>query len=107
MGEGDRAWRLTRHWTDWTADEVAVVVAEYFLVLAQERADTPYVKAEHWRRVVEQTGGSNVQSSSSSSSRTCPRCSTSSAFHRSGAKVPELLTFVETGQAADPSVLSC
>jgi hypothetical protein len=53
LGEGNRAWRLTRH--SWTADEVAVVVAEYFLVLPQERAGEPYVKAEHWRRVVEQT----------------------------------------------------
>jgi hypothetical protein len=40
----------------WTAHENAIVVAEYFFMLAQERAGRPYVKADHWRRVMEQTG---------------------------------------------------
>jgi uncharacterized protein DUF3883 len=46
----------TKHGTDWRADEVAVAVAEYFLMLAHERAGRSYIKAEHWRRVMEQTG---------------------------------------------------
>jgi len=45
-----------RYGTDWTADEIAVCVAEYFLMLAQEQAGRPYVKADHWRRVMGQTG---------------------------------------------------
>ena len=42
--------------TDWTADEVALVVAEYFLMLANEQAGRPYIKAEHRRQVMEETG---------------------------------------------------
>jgi hypothetical protein len=47
-----------RYGTDWTTDEVAIAVAEYFFMLANEWAGRDYVKAEHRRRVEEQTGRS-------------------------------------------------
>jgi len=45
-----------KHGADWATDEIAICVAEYFLMLAQEQAGRPYVKADHWRRVMERTG---------------------------------------------------
>lgn len=41
----------SKYGTDWTADEIAIVLAEYFLMLADERNGRPYRKSEHRRRV--------------------------------------------------------
>jgi Domain of unknown function (DUF3883) len=38
--------------TDWTADEVAVLVGSYFLMLAEERAGRDYNKSEYRRSVI-------------------------------------------------------
>ena len=40
-----------KYGTDWSPDEIAVVVAEYFLMLADEHNGRPYRKSEHRRRV--------------------------------------------------------
>lgn len=42
--------------TDWTADEVAVLVGSYFLMLAEERAGREYNKSEYRRGVIAATG---------------------------------------------------
>ncbi|MET4370804.1 hypothetical protein ABIA99_003498 [Bradyrhizobium sp. LB12.1] len=42
--------------TDWTADEVAVLVGSYFLMLAEERAGRDYNKSEYRRGVISKTG---------------------------------------------------
>jgi uncharacterized protein DUF3883 len=42
--------------TDWTADEVAVLVRSYFLMLAQERAGRDYNKSEYRRNVIAAIG---------------------------------------------------
>jgi hypothetical protein len=42
--------------TDWTADEVAVLVGSYFLMLAEERADREYNKSEYRRSVIAAIG---------------------------------------------------
>lgn len=46
----------TKHGSFWSDDEIAIVVAEYFLMLAAEISGRPYVKAEHRRRVMQHTG---------------------------------------------------
>jgi hypothetical protein len=38
--------------TDWTADEIAVLVGSYFLMLAEERAGRPYNKSAYRRDVI-------------------------------------------------------
>lgn len=42
--------------TDWTADEIAVLVGSYFLMLAEERAYRAYNKSEYRRGVIAATG---------------------------------------------------
>ena len=42
--------------TDWTADEVAVLVGSYFLMLAEERAGREYNKSEYRRGVITAIG---------------------------------------------------
>ena len=42
--------------TDWTADEVGVLVGSYFLMLAQERAGRDYNKSEYRRNVIAAIG---------------------------------------------------
>jgi Domain of unknown function (DUF3883) len=42
--------------TDWTADEVAVLVGSYFLMLAEERAGRDYNKSEYRRSVIAAIG---------------------------------------------------
>ncbi|MHC2280409.1 hypothetical protein ACVME8_007052 [Bradyrhizobium diazoefficiens] len=42
--------------TDWTADEVAVLVGSYFLMLAEERAGREYNKSEYRRGVIAAIG---------------------------------------------------
>jgi hypothetical protein len=42
--------------TDWTADEVAVLVGSYFLMLAEERAGRDYNKSEYRRGVIAAIG---------------------------------------------------
>jgi Domain of unknown function (DUF3883) len=42
--------------TDWTADEVAVLVGSYFLMLAEERAGRDYNKSEYRRNVIAAIG---------------------------------------------------
>lgn len=44
--------------TDWTADQVVVVVANYFLMLGQERAGAKLNKADLYRRVAREVGRS-------------------------------------------------
>ena len=44
--------------TDWTADQVAVVVANYFLILAQQRAGAKLNKADLYRRLSPEVGRS-------------------------------------------------
>jgi hypothetical protein len=44
--------------TDWTADEVAVLLGDYFLMLADELAGRLYSKAEHFRGVMALIGRS-------------------------------------------------
>jgi hypothetical protein len=41
---------------DWTADEVAVLVGSYFLMLAEERAGREYNKSEYRRSVIAAIG---------------------------------------------------
>ena len=43
---------------DWTDDENDLLVADYFAMLDEEMAGRPYVKAEHRRAIVAQTGRS-------------------------------------------------
>jgi hypothetical protein len=45
--------------SDWSDDELDVVVADYFAMLAEELVGRPYVKAHHRAVVVEQTGRSH------------------------------------------------
>lgn len=45
--------------TDWTDDELDIVVADYLAMLTKELAGHSYVKAHHRAVVVEQTGRSN------------------------------------------------
>jgi hypothetical protein len=42
--------------TDWTADEIAVLVGSYFLMLAEERAGRDYNKSEYRHGVITATG---------------------------------------------------
>lgn len=42
--------------TDWTADEIAVLVGSYFLMLAEERAGREYNKSEYRRGVIAAIG---------------------------------------------------
>jgi Domain of unknown function (DUF3883) len=42
--------------TDWTADEVAVLVGSYFVMLAEERAGRDYNKSEYRRSVIAAIG---------------------------------------------------
>jgi hypothetical protein len=42
--------------TDWTADEVAVLLGSYFLMLADELAGRPYSKKEHFLGVMKLIG---------------------------------------------------
>ncbi len=44
--------------SDWTTDQVAVVVANYFLMLERERRGEPIVKAELYRRLASEVGRS-------------------------------------------------
>jgi uncharacterized protein DUF3883 len=44
--------------TDWTADELDAIVADYFVMLGDELARRPYVKAYHNAALVAQTGRS-------------------------------------------------
>jgi hypothetical protein len=44
--------------TDWTADELDAIVADYFVMLGDEIARRPYVKAYHNAALVAQTGRS-------------------------------------------------
>jgi hypothetical protein len=46
----------SRDGTDWTADEVAVLVGSYFLMLAEERAGRHYNKSEYRRGVIAAIG---------------------------------------------------
>jgi hypothetical protein len=41
---------------DWTDDELDLIVADYFAMLAAEQAGIPYVKSQHRARVVAQIG---------------------------------------------------
>jgi hypothetical protein len=45
-----------REGTDWTADEIAVLVGSYFLMLAEERAGRPYNKSAYRRDVIAAIG---------------------------------------------------
>ena len=47
---------LSKEGTDWTADEVAVLVGSYFLMLAEERAGPDYNKSEYRRSVIAAIG---------------------------------------------------
>jgi hypothetical protein len=47
---------LSKEGTDWTADEVAVLVGSYFLMLAEERAGRDYNKSEYRRGVIAAIG---------------------------------------------------
>jgi hypothetical protein len=47
---------LSKEGTDWTADEVAVLVGSYFLMLAEERAGHDYNKSEYRRSVIAAIG---------------------------------------------------
>jgi Domain of unknown function (DUF3883) len=47
-----------REGADWSADEVAILLADYFLMLADELAGRPYSKAEHFRGVMSMIGRS-------------------------------------------------
>jgi hypothetical protein len=49
---------MDRGGVDWTADEVAVLLGDYFLMLADELAGRPYSKTEHFRRVMTLIGRS-------------------------------------------------
>jgi hypothetical protein len=51
-GEGGN----TNSGSDWTADEIAVLVGSYFLMLAEERAGRPYNKSAYRRDVIEVIG---------------------------------------------------
>jgi hypothetical protein len=51
-GEGGN----TNSGTDWTADEIVVLVGSYFLMLAEERAGRPYNKSAYRRDVIEVIG---------------------------------------------------
>ncbi len=42
--------------TDWSDTENDLLVADYFVMLGQEVAGAPYVKAAHRRLIIEQTG---------------------------------------------------
>ena len=42
--------------TDWGADELDAIVADYFAMLAAERAAASYVKAHHSRALMENIG---------------------------------------------------
>jgi hypothetical protein len=46
----------TKEGTDWTADEVALLVGSYFLMLAEERAGRDYNKSEYRRSVIAAIG---------------------------------------------------
>jgi hypothetical protein len=52
VGEGGN----TNSGSDWTADEIAVLVGSYFLMLAEERAGRPYNKSAYRRDVIEVIG---------------------------------------------------
>jgi hypothetical protein len=52
---GHRRYR-SEQGTDWTADEVAVLVGSYFLMLAEERAGRTYNKSEYRRGVIAAIG---------------------------------------------------
>jgi hypothetical protein len=42
--------------TDWTDEELDLIVADHFAMLASEQAGRPYVKAHHARAIMERTG---------------------------------------------------
>jgi hypothetical protein len=42
--------------TDWTADEVVILVGSYFRMLEEECAGRPYNKSEYRRQVITATG---------------------------------------------------
>ncbi|WP_050384033.1 hypothetical protein [Bradyrhizobium pachyrhizi] len=44
--------------TDWTAEQVAIVVTNYFLMLERERASDKINKAELYRRLAREVGRS-------------------------------------------------
>ncbi|WGR90957.1 hypothetical protein MTX26_09885 [Bradyrhizobium sp. ISRA443] len=44
--------------TDWTAEQVAIVVANYFLMLERERAGDKVSKADLYRRLAPEVGRS-------------------------------------------------
>ncbi len=41
---------------DWTRDELDLIVADYFAMLAAEQAGAAYVKSQHSARLMAQTG---------------------------------------------------
>ncbi len=45
--------------TDWTADELDLIVADYFTMLALDAAGQPFVKAHRARALMERTGHSH------------------------------------------------
>jgi hypothetical protein len=47
---------LSKEGTDWTVEEVAVLVGSYFLMLAEERAGREYNKSEYRRGVIAEIG---------------------------------------------------
>lgn len=49
----------TKHGTEWTEDELDLIVADYFAMLADEQAGRPYVKAHHGQRLMAQIGRSH------------------------------------------------
>ena len=51
---------------DWSGDELDAIVADYFAMLAAERAGRAYVKAEHGRALMAEIGRTHIDPSSSS-----------------------------------------
>ncbi|HWA60554.1 MAG TPA: DUF3883 domain-containing protein [Caulobacteraceae bacterium] len=48
-----------RHGTDWTDEELDLIVADYFAMLALEQAGQQYVKAHHAKQLMARTGRSH------------------------------------------------
>ena len=70
--------------TDWSADELDAIVADYFAMLALDAAGQPFVKAHRARVLMEQTGRSHrsvefkhMNISASPASSACRRCAAS------------------------------
>lgn len=56
--DGENRPNIAEAGSDWTAEEVAAVVADYFAMLADETAGRPYNKREHSRGLQAVTGRS-------------------------------------------------